>query len=1098
MLAVTNDVEVVKRFGGWKSDAIHAYLYTDLAAAPSRSKDMLASRPVLQPQQYSHPSGRAALGTRAGGPSSEGSDTDSQAGGSAEGFDVNWEASQAHLEHLERTTGLTFIQRVRLRRQLEAGGIVDPPPFLCRFGAADKSSETWLTHVSGAAFFAPASVPLSPAEAAPPTGMGNRQLREWIQEWGSAWDFLGLAPGSAMSEVLRAYKRTAIRLHPDKSPGECQGDPPQPKPTDSARQYPGCWRDWRDSPSSLECSTGWRLRRHRPPPWLVESGASAKGPADKLERHRHLDVEPARAPRHAAQRRARTEADGGPGPFYDSSSEEFDSAGPDTESSGPEIDRYPRIRCGRITDDGGMNADLANTRDRPSGIVGSRRAPQKARMATTALENPLEAKGLLVMENLHADLRPVDVGEQEKLLQGMNLVLRHRAPPKEKIPTKAPPPSTFNNTMRWICGGCGEPNGLHRYGCNGCGRSQHAVGNVQERATHWICPDCQEEVSVKANQCVGCGCWRPRYGVVLNRRDTVDGGPGLAVAQEAHSPPPGLDRDEQMDGEPQAPPPSAAATTPQPPPPIPTPEPKSVYFAKKGLGKGKGMGAPPEEPLPHTPAAPKSYAPGDFASGGLQPVCDPPHGPAPKKARGPTMESRPMAIVARNGEALWFTVRDLDETTPRLVLPWTIFQHVVMCRRALCGLQSWGRVGVIFIRRVAQDILHWARRRGHMTRIQMANSGNPCFMDLQEAHPEPQGDLPPLSPATECDGAMQILGDEPAVPPDEGAPPTGEGKGDSAPSSTSSGKGTGNTFKRATHWYCKRSRPKDECVVSDEEEEEDDVALNEEELEEGTPGEPREQLKCGDGTAQLRGQKGKGGSSNVKVRATNETARNDPKYMEDLDAGVSMAVAFQRHRSRLRAVQHQVAQGNVALQPRATPSQTVRALPPMMSLGRSHRLYLLNRLERLERQGVTWTQDEVGNCYTMEQFLDYLEARVDAEAERAEPTTASKSAGAPPPSGVPPPSGPTASTSTGTSSAPSGTTADGRPEPPSHRPDPAQDQAAGRPVDPDHGHDQPEAHPSAPSATSEGGEAAGDTAPAENDLPADDSARRSAVDGFHL
>ncbi|CAE7490007.1 ATJ20 [Symbiodinium sp. CCMP2592] len=56
------------------------------------------------------------------------------------------------------------------------------------------------------------------AEAAPPTGMGNRQLREWIQEWGSAWDFLGLAPGSAMSEVLRAYKRTAIRLHPDKSP----------------------------------------------------------------------------------------------------------------------------------------------------------------------------------------------------------------------------------------------------------------------------------------------------------------------------------------------------------------------------------------------------------------------------------------------------------------------------------------------------------------------------------------------------------------------------------------------------------------------------------------------------------------------------------------------------------------------------------------------------------------------------------------------------------------------------------------------------------------------------------------------------------------
>ena len=46
---VTNDAEVVKRFGGWKSDAIHAYLYTDLAAAPKRAKEMLASRPVLQP-----------------------------------------------------------------------------------------------------------------------------------------------------------------------------------------------------------------------------------------------------------------------------------------------------------------------------------------------------------------------------------------------------------------------------------------------------------------------------------------------------------------------------------------------------------------------------------------------------------------------------------------------------------------------------------------------------------------------------------------------------------------------------------------------------------------------------------------------------------------------------------------------------------------------------------------------------------------------------------------------------------------------------------------------------------------------------------------
>ena len=47
MLAVTSDVETVKRFGGWKSDVAHAYLYTDLAAASARSREMLSSKPVF-------------------------------------------------------------------------------------------------------------------------------------------------------------------------------------------------------------------------------------------------------------------------------------------------------------------------------------------------------------------------------------------------------------------------------------------------------------------------------------------------------------------------------------------------------------------------------------------------------------------------------------------------------------------------------------------------------------------------------------------------------------------------------------------------------------------------------------------------------------------------------------------------------------------------------------------------------------------------------------------------------------------------------------------------------------------------------------------
>ena len=41
MLAFTDDLEQVKRFGGWKSDAVHAYLYADHAAGKGRASDML-------------------------------------------------------------------------------------------------------------------------------------------------------------------------------------------------------------------------------------------------------------------------------------------------------------------------------------------------------------------------------------------------------------------------------------------------------------------------------------------------------------------------------------------------------------------------------------------------------------------------------------------------------------------------------------------------------------------------------------------------------------------------------------------------------------------------------------------------------------------------------------------------------------------------------------------------------------------------------------------------------------------------------------------------------------------------------------------------
>eukprot|EP00439_Symbiodinium_sp_Y106_P083626 s561_g23.t2 len=134
---------------------------------------------------------------------------------------------------------------------------------------------------------------------------------------------------------------------------------------------------------------------------------------------------------------------------------------------------------------------------------------------------------------------------------------------------------------------------------------------------------------------------------------------------------------------------------------------------------------------------------------------------------------------------------------------------------------------------------------------------------------------------------------------------------------------------------------------------------------------------------------------------------------------------------------------------------------------------LLNRLDRLERRGVRWTAEEVAACYTMEQFLDYLEARQDDGTEAA-PATASKSAGAPPPTtGAPPPT-------TGTATAPASSTA-----------------ADGRPVPPDEGADQPEDQPSSSTPAPEA-ETENDPTETGTDLPATNEARQSAVDRYFL
>ena len=629
---------------------------------------------------------------------------------------------------------------------------------------------------------------------------------------------------------------------------------------------------------------------------------------------------------------------------------------------------------------------------------------------------------------------------------------------------------------------------------------------------------------------------------------------------------------------------------------------------------GQTVWRPPQSSssLMSTTSRPISYSPGDFTA---EPAPEPEHeeslgagatasghpgpDPVPKKARGPVGDPRPLAIVLPNGEALWFTTRDIDADTPRLVIPWSLFQYLAMSKRPLSGFQSWGKVGVLYIRRVAQDILHGAQQRGSiMDRIREANRSNPLLLDLNSAYPDATppisactgayrpsfnfrdflqrphlgehfgpGEGPPalaeehshaftISPRMRClwqhrlerrTTLPRLLGQENPSPPAKGAPPKATAGAASSPSAPAPTAPT--------------AEPAPEEIDDDEDsdveltaEERAEVARIEEEcsalerrMRDLSVTQQRSLLEnlanassavigglLADTvrrTAQMRGKGAKGGGR-PKVKANQASANKDPKYLEDLSRGLSHAEAFVRHRSRLRAIQHQMEYGEVSLQPRTTQVQTDRPLPPMLSLGRAHRLGLLDRLHRLEQQGVTWTQEDVDRCLTMERFLDYLENREShrpGEPSDA-PGTASKSAGAPPP-WDPTTTGPEGDQSTSTRPSPDSsnlmaattgmdpdetlgnpsTTAQASGEPPSETPhgvpsstgpsstSPSATTAAGRPVEHAEGHDPPEDQPSATTAASEpadsrGGEAPGTDAP----LPPTNAARHAEAGRFFL
>lgn len=51
------------------------------------------------------------------------------------------------------------------------------------------------------------------------------------------YDLLGVRPGASLDEIKRAYRRLALRYHPDKNPSEGErvgAAPPPPKPPPSS------------------------------------------------------------------------------------------------------------------------------------------------------------------------------------------------------------------------------------------------------------------------------------------------------------------------------------------------------------------------------------------------------------------------------------------------------------------------------------------------------------------------------------------------------------------------------------------------------------------------------------------------------------------------------------------------------------------------------------------------------------------------------------------------------------------------------------------------------------------------------------------------
>ncbi|CAE7542585.1 unnamed protein product [Symbiodinium sp. CCMP2592] len=443
----------------------------------------------------------------------------------------------------------------------------------------------------------------------------------------------------------------------------------------------------------------------------------------------------------------------------------------------------------------------------------------------------------------------------------------------------------------------------------------------------------------------------------------------------------------------------------------------------KGLHYGKEQGVPPKHPPSTTYAYVSSY-------GRSAPD------PAPKKAEVLERKSGQWPSWSR-------TVRLM-----KALLAWCFRGPCSSMWSCVTDLQSWGRVGVIVIRRVAQYILHWAQKKGYMSNpasqpwqpralwiymglirnhkeINLATGNhrhvftfqdflrNPSlgqhYIEQERAHQDPGG--PPFSAFTHEPLHPITVGDQRANNV------MGRWANRSLGGRTSGASGCGrtasvNTSVRPLRLLLGQARQRKEPLIGNagtarcaigrkpcalsltmkltltsswmrRREQRWPAWSRNADLERRrrglNAGQQRTLLKnlanisavmggqlddTIKRTAQIRDRGAREGSGNAKVKATQLTANNDPKYISDLASGMGH-VAIQRQRSRLRAVQFQ-------------------DLPSNDELREGSSEHLLNRLDRLEMQEVRWTTDEVAGCYTM-QFLDYFEAHVEAEAEGSAP-----------------------------------------------------------------------------------------------------------------